>query len=322
MIFLQKGIKFNTFRKIALFLQNHVNRFYLLKGIEHFFTKVYGNSHFLPPPPLFIVGAPRTGSTLLYQLLVQKYHFAYISNIASFFHSCPTLTTFLAQKIFSDYENTNLSNSYGYISGFKAPSEAGPLMDIWFGDYSARTYGSEKYVNFVRKQVEKLSAIMCAPCLFKSMKLSLYISEVLHIFPEALFIHIRRDPLYTAQSIIMTRRRLYNDDNTWFSYHLPNHEELIKLDPFEQVAFQIKFIEETIKNYKNRYTDLKYIQISYDNLTENVNSNLKDIQYNCQKAGIKLFEKSNREIVINKSERKMLSDSEWQKLKRVISNIF
>jgi len=37
-------------------------------------------------PPIFIVGAPRSGSTLLYQLLAYYYNFSYFTNYSSLFY--------------------------------------------------------------------------------------------------------------------------------------------------------------------------------------------------------------------------------------------
>ncbi|NIU01843.1 MAG: hypothetical protein GWN01_13315, partial [Nitrosopumilaceae archaeon] len=44
-------------------------------------------------PPVFILGPPRSGTTLLYQLMTCSFNFAYIPNIANKFYRCPISAT-------------------------------------------------------------------------------------------------------------------------------------------------------------------------------------------------------------------------------------
>ena len=314
---------FNLFRSVVLFFQKNINRFVFLEHLErHFLNTCETDISDEEIGPIFIIGAPRTGSTLLLQLLLNCYHFSYISNIASFFHSCPSTVTFLAQRILGKYGNKDLKSEYGYVSGLKAPSEAGPLMDCWFGKDLTRIDVSYRNIDLVKQSMSAISHSMGGPFLFKSMKLSLKIEDLAEIFPKALFANIKRDPIYTAQSIILTRRKLLNSDSEWWSYELPNMEELRKLEAFEQVASQIKTIWDLIEAGKRQLGPWKFIEVIYDDLCHSTKETLSLFEKRCSENGLILKKRGEIASGLKKSERRLLSKSEWRRLDSVISRVF
>ena len=53
----------------------------------------------MPQAPFFIIGPPRSGTTLLYQLMVQAFRFSYFPNIANTFYQCPIFAAKLALSL-------------------------------------------------------------------------------------------------------------------------------------------------------------------------------------------------------------------------------
>ena len=108
------------FRHLALRLQSLFNDFDPKSAGEV--------RHFSHPGlfPIFIIGAPRSGSTLLYQLLVKHTRVGYISNLMSLFpHKMITLAEYT--KAWHGSRNLKKSN-LGYIAGLFSPSEAGAIQ--------------------------------------------------------------------------------------------------------------------------------------------------------------------------------------------------
>ena len=84
-------------------------------------------------PPVFIVGPPRSGTTLLYQIMIKSRRFSYISNLAAVAPSLPGAVT----KIFSRCSGpakTLKRPRAGLLLGLWEPSEAGAIMKKWFGN--------------------------------------------------------------------------------------------------------------------------------------------------------------------------------------------
>lgn len=314
---------FNLFRRFVLFFQKNVNRFVFFEPLERRFVRNYKTDYSGEETgPIFIIGAPRTGSTLLFQLLLYCYHFSYISNIASFFYSCPATVTLLTQRIFGKYGNEDLKSEYGYVSGLMAPSEAGPLMERWFGKDLTRVNVSYGDIGFVRQSMSAISHIMVGPCLFKTMKLTLKIEDLAKIFPGALFANIKRQPIYAAQSIILTRRKLLNSDRAWWSYELPDKDELLKLEPFEQVAFQIKTIWDLIEAGKRKLGPSRFVELTYEDLCHRTKETLNFFKKMCAENGLILKDRGDLTSTLMKSEKRVLSKTEWRRLDSVISKVF
>ncbi len=59
------------------------------------------------------------------------------------------------------------------------------------------------------------------------------------VLPMPLFVHVRREPLDVALSILEARRRYYGDPSVWWSTHPPGYEALAELSPAEQIAGQV-----------------------------------------------------------------------------------
>ena len=88
---MKAGKRFIYFRNFALYLQKNINRIRLLNKLDNLVTETHLKTYNSEVnDPVFLVGPPRTGSTLLFQLLLNSFHFSYVSNITSFFYSCPT----------------------------------------------------------------------------------------------------------------------------------------------------------------------------------------------------------------------------------------
>ena len=64
-------------------------------------------------PTLHIIGAPRSGTTLLYQLLTSHLQVGFINNLIASFWKAPVYGIRLSQKLMASYIPSS------YVSGFK-----------------------------------------------------------------------------------------------------------------------------------------------------------------------------------------------------------
>ncbi len=309
---------FRVFRKSVLACQKAINTIPFLEKIENYALKNYQGKD---AQPVCIVGPPRTGSTLFYQLLLSYFKFAYISNIASLFYSCPTCVSNLSCKIFGEYKEKDYRSTYGYISGIMAPSEAGPLINRWLGDNLCTINLHKNQSDYTKRSIVRLSSIMGGPCLFKSLKLSLKMECIIELFPNTIFLYITRAPLYTAQSILLARRKLYNNESRWLSYNLPNQDELLALDPFVQVVYQIKSIQDYIEKGKQNVPSSQFLEVKYEEFCHDPERIMNNIEQQFANNGIVLERKKFSGMNIEKSEHVLLSQKEWEKLRSIVSQI-
>jgi hypothetical protein len=189
--------------------------------------------------PIFLIGAPRTGSTLLFQLLAQRYRLSYISNLMALAPRYLVRLCRLSPGLCTGYQGGIRESSFGYVPGLSAPNEAGQLMRHWFvEDPDAR------HAEMVRATVASLGRIAKAPMFFKNQANTLRLPAVQRIFPNARLLYLRRDMRFTAQSLILVRRHLFGSADHWWSVAPPGHKDVQAREPLYQVLWQVERLEE------------------------------------------------------------------------------
>ena len=301
-------------------LQRFVGSIPIIKGLESY---IVNDSNEKDVSSIFIIGPPRTGSTMLFQILLSAYKFSYITNLSSLFYTTPVLITAIFNTIFPNYRAVDkYSSRLGYVNGLWAPSEAGQLYRYWF----EKQVDSPDWNAHVKKSIKHISQTMEGPFLFKNLNVSIKINNIEKILPNSLYIFIRRNPLYVAQSIILMRRRMYQDISRWWSVKPPDYDDLKNLDPFEQIVRQIKSIEDCIQqNIANKKSN-NIIEIWYEDLCSNWQGALTAIQSWCAENGVNLIERkpllSSKNIPLKKSEKQILNEPEWERLQCMVDKIY
>lgn len=204
-------------------------------------------------PPIFFVGAPRSGSTLMMQAITDALDLGYISNLHCRWYGAPVL----AERIFRPTDLRPCStyrSEHGETKGLFAPAECGE----WWYRFFRRT---PKYVPLdavktdrmrrFRQSIAGLTNAFDKPVLFKNLYASLRIQAIAHYVPESLFIIISRDEVDNAHSLLETRHRVHQDYQRWWSMEPPEIDALRGLPAHEQVVEQIRCIEDVIKRDLN-----------------------------------------------------------------------
>lgn len=255
---------------------------------------IYKNRNASPKyPPIFILGHPRSGTTLLYQILVHGFNFAYIPNICGDYKNIPIITTFVAKRVCSEYKSDFKSN-YGKVKGKMAPKEAGGIWGKWFG--------YENYIdyeNLSRDQIKEITATIAlieglfeAPFINKNVKHLLRIRALAQIFPSALFIILKRDPVELACSIVRGRKENCKNLNDWWSVKPRNYEQIKDGDYLEQICNQVYFLEKDLEKEMITVGSNRFYKISYDKLCKNVKVEIEGLLAFFQKHQIKLVLKN------------------------------
>ncbi len=88
-------------------------------------------------PPVFIIGPPRSGTSLFYELLVTRYDLAFFSNLAHRFWRTPAAVTRLGASVIRN-RRPRFESDYGHIAGWSAPNEGGWIWQRWLdeGDWT------------------------------------------------------------------------------------------------------------------------------------------------------------------------------------------
>lgn len=235
----------------------------------------------MPQAPFFIIGPPRSGTTLLYQLMVQAFRFSYFPNIANTFYQCPIFAAKLAKKSSRDY-SSQFESGYGYEKGMMSPSEAGNIWNRWFPhesqegfNYTPAGYLAAGTRNEIRQTVAQFTKLFDAPFITKNVKMSVRLPAIQEVFPNANLIQIKRDPLESALSLLKIRRRR---GGGWWSA-MPKEIEAIKpLSEWEQAACQVYFLEKNIADDIQLFPPDQHHIVHYSDVCKDAHKTLADIK--------------------------------------------
>jgi hypothetical protein len=245
-------------------------------------------------PPVFIVGSPRTGSTLFYQLLTQRFRVGYVSNLAALFFKSLSVGIRLHQHIFGDRPHNSFTSYYGRTAGWAAPSECGKFWYQWFPDdrhfVSADEWRPGRYAR-LRDTLAVISQTLRTPFVFKNLTCGQRLQVLPRIFPEARYLFIVRDPLHTAESILARRQRNGGDKQQWSSVRPSNFQDLAELPYPVQVAAQVYWTGRQIREDLSRLPADRSLTIRYEDLCSDVTGELDRVASFLRSAGASLAER-------------------------------
>ncbi len=217
-----------------------------------FATVSSGASSVPVPQPIFIIGAPRTGSTILYQALTNAYQFAYIDNTVCVWHRNLRFGLWLSQKKYGDQPHNNFRAEHGNTRKFggHAPSECGQFWYRWLSKdrhFIDHDEVSQKMVTGIREEVLGASAFLQKPLLFKNLNAGQRLRLIHKAFPNAKIIFVRRDPRFVVRSILNARKKVGATEGQWWSIMPPNVDDLLSLPEGGMCAAQVYWLERQIE---------------------------------------------------------------------------
>jgi hypothetical protein len=221
-------------------------------------------------PPLFIVGAPRSGTTLTYQVITQQMQVGYFTGIMNYLYGIPN---FVARtlKPFHHRPAPIFGSVYGKISGALSPAENANFWFQWFprdgqqGHYVAPVGLRLDSYQELKATVDSISRIAEKHMVFKSVYLSMVVGALAQIFTEARFIFVRRDRFYTCQSLLLGRLKRRNP-NEWWSVKIPQYRELLSMPLWYQVVNQVVCTENIVQKDLDRFASERYLILRYEDL--------------------------------------------------------
>lgn len=233
-------------------------------------------------PQLFVLGLPRSGTTLVYQYIVHRLKVAYLTNGVGNYPQSPCLVTFLQTRLHREYQS-DFKSYYGKVTGPVAPREAG---SFWGRFFSFERYVRHEDVN--TKDMDTLkNTIACVQHIFhnkpfvnKNVKHMLRIDALSKIYPNSYFLVVERKLQDVALSVIRGRYASLNDPREWWSVKPPSHEELKHLPVTEQVARQLISLREKMERDFSNVPAEKILRVKYEQFCKNPESLIMELKKN------------------------------------------
>lgn len=201
-------------------------------------------------PPIFFLGAPRSGSTLAVQVITDVLDVGYISNRHCRWFGAPAL----AERLFHPTNSrpcSDFQSKHGATNGSYAPAECGEWWYRFFRrnpPYVALEDVCPDRMRQFRQSVAALTNAFDRPILFKNLYASLRIQAIAHYLPESLFIITHRNEIDNGHSLLEARQTVFGNYDDWWSMEPPDTESLKKLPAHQQVIEQIRNIRTAIEH--------------------------------------------------------------------------
>ncbi|MCP4361152.1 MAG: sulfotransferase [Chloroflexi bacterium] len=240
-------------------------------------------------PQLFILGLPRSGTTLIYQYIVHRLRVAYITNRAGHYYLAPCLITYLQRKALGDYVS-DFQNRYGKVQGALSPREAGA---VW-----GRFFGVENYVTLQEMPLKRRgtlqNTVACIQSLFgnlpfvnKNVKHMLRIEALTTIFSDAYFLVVERDLEQVALSVLRGRYANLRDPKEWWSVKPPNYMALKELPVAEQVTGQLISLQRRMDSDFAKLPQERVIRLDYESFCQEPEAIIKQLSAVFRKVGLR-----------------------------------
>ncbi len=197
-------------------------------------------------PQLFILGLPRSGTTLVYQYIVHRLNVAYFTNGVGRYPYSPFCITAWQKWRYGHYQSS-FQNRFGKTDAPLEPREAG---GFW-----GRFFDMEAYIRYddippatqqsLQKSIAAIQHLYGNTAFVnKNVKHMLRLDALAHIFPRSLFLVVERNLAEVGLSVLHARCTLLQNPHDWWSVRPPDYEQIKTLPVVEQIAHQLLSLQQ------------------------------------------------------------------------------
>jgi Sulfotransferase family len=233
-------------------------------------------------PFVFVVGLPRSGTTLLSQLLAYCLDVGYVTNFAARFWLAPVHGLRLGHILFGTERPAKFESDYARTDDSREIHEFGYFWRHWlrkenFGDV-VRSRELEDTIDWaeLRLTLANVQRELAAPYVGKNMLGAYHTARLGEELGKVLWVYVERDPLDAAVSILDARRKHYEDPRQWWSYVPLEYDRLAGLDEWQQVAGQVHYLSRFYDEELARLGD-NALRVRYEELCRDPRSVLLDV---------------------------------------------
>jgi hypothetical protein len=236
-----------------------------------------GMGDFSPPLEPFItgqiVGLPRSGTTIVYQLLALTGRVGYPSNVMALFWQAPTIGAKLQKHLAAPGPTISTRSVAGRTAEPLDPHEFGYFWRRALGHSSNSVKSDQKPLDWSTLQsiLDAVTGIFDSPVVYKNFLAMVHADSIRCNLERQKFLVIQRPMVDTAASLLAVRRRIGIPENDEFGLVAENLSKDAPL--LERVANQVCELKSLIEscNFEN---DPSSMQVDYISLCNDPRSTI------------------------------------------------
>jgi Sulfotransferase family len=200
-------------------------------------------------PFVFVLGLPRSATTLMSQVLAYSLEAGYVDNVVARLWLAPVHGIRLSRSLLGERGSPAFESDYARTSDLHGIHEFGYFWRHWlrketFGDvvHAREREGDIDWAGLRRALANMQAELGGNAFVAKNILAGYHLPRLRETLGEVIYVYVERDPLDVAVSILDARRKYYVDPNTWWSYTPVEYEALAELDYWEQIAGQVHYL--------------------------------------------------------------------------------
>lgn len=231
-------------------------------------------------PLILVMGPLRSGTTLFMQWLANTGLVAYPTNLLSRFYQAPIIGAKI-QLLLTDQrynfrdelgefvQQAEYKSENGKTKGVLAPNEFWYFWRRFFADSSRDVWSDDELrqtmdVQTMKSELIGMMDVFQKPFAAKGMLFNYNIPFLDSILDKVIFVQIKRDPLMNIQSVLSARERQLGSRNAWYSFDIPEKENLMRMTPVEQAAGQVAYINKAVERGLRDVEDSRKMFVRYE----------------------------------------------------------
>ncbi|MBU1215146.1 MAG: sulfotransferase [Gammaproteobacteria bacterium] len=235
-------------------------------------------------PVILVMGPHRSGTTLFMQWLANTGLVAYPTNLLSRFYQAPIIGAKL-QLLLTDprfnfrdelgefVQQSEFKSENGKTKGVLAPNEFWYFWRRFLAEAGRDAWTDEELKLSMDTQTlcAELAGMMDVfqkPFAAKGLLFNYNIPFLDSIFDKVLFVQIKRDPVTNVASVLEARKRQLGSEAEWYSFKIPEYEELKNLDPIAQAAGQVHCINKAVTRGLELVGESRKLVVQYEDFCE------------------------------------------------------
>ncbi len=267
---------------------DEVDEFIFLNDLNQhlieFDRKLLRNSLTEQYPNVFLFGLPRSGTTMLSQVLYNNLNISTFNNLAARFWDAPLVGLHFSNTVLKKDKKDNYTSNFGSTMDMNSPHEFSYfwrkhlLVDELLESLDVAKVGNS--INWQRlfKYLINFNHINRSPFVYKTMEYTgLYIDYFLKYFSKSYFIYIQRDYLSVAKSIYSAWVLNTTGKNDWWGSAPLEYRKLMGLPLVDKVVGQMYYLDKMYKIALNKIPDNRLIKVQYTDLCQHPNDLLMKI---------------------------------------------
>ena len=251
-------------------------------------------------PTLHILGAPRSGTTLVSQILASHLPIGYINNLIAAFWKAPIYGVELSKGLLGGGYKSSFHSNFGRTDDIREPHEFGYFWNhhLRYGSLQQLSESHESTIDWKQLALvlNNMTYHFNAPIAFKSFLFGFHAAKAVEWIPKTCFVYIKRDFIDNALSILKLRQTLNGDEAEWGSIKPIQYGHLKTLSVHEQIAGQILCMEHEYLKQLDKIPDHNKLCYYYEDLCKDPAHFLRKIGKKLEHHNSNILVKSTGEI--------------------------